>query len=389
MLTSFNIFLRYFITFKHSLFHSTSMMSNEIKCSSDNYSGFEWIVFVYRIYGLSYNGYKIKFKWFKALIYLWNLLVLSIYVLSIAFVFTGYLSIPEKENKNKFSLVYVLYYSAYISHVFEICFINLIIMFKGNKILESIQMKIVLEYRIDDRLFGSVIIVTQISITYIFTIIWLSSSYTQFTSFQLFIAILISPFDVFIPLSVIGLIIYKIKIISLQIRYLKENFKNYNLNELYLILIKLKQNINELSKSFSPVLLAIIINSTLIIISSICMITINLESLSTITKINYFTCLLLHSIFILCLCYSCGIIPNIIASFVHIIEINVSKDLCSECFSNDWKKMCIKQDLILISNISKEIVLNASTLFDMYSSTVLSIISVIISYTVILIQTTV
>jgi hypothetical protein len=365
------------------------MMSKEIKCSSDNYSGFEWIVFVYRIYGLSYNGYKIKFKWFKALIYLWNLLVLSIYVFSIAFVFTGDLSIPEKEHKNKFSLVYVLYYSAYISHAFETCFINLIIMFKGNKILEWIQMKIVPECRIDDRLFGSVIIVTQISYTYIFTIIWLSSSYAQFTSFQLFFAFLINPLDAFIPLSVIGLIIYKSKIISLQIRYLKENFTNYNLHELYLILIKLKQNINELSKSFSPILLAIIINSTLIIISLICMITINLESLSTITKINYLTYLLSHSIFILCLCYSCGTIPNIIASFVHFIEINVSRDLRSECFSNDWKKMYIKQDLILISNISKEIVLNASTLFDIHFSTVLSIISAIISYTVILIQTTV
>jgi hypothetical protein len=43
----------------------------------------------------------------------------------------------------------------------------------------------------------------------------------------------------------------------------------------------------------------------------------------------------------------------------------------------------------LISNIGKETVFNASTLFDIYFSTVLSIISVIISYTVILIQTTV
>jgi hypothetical protein len=42
-----------------------------------------------------------------------------------------------------------------------------------------------------------------------------------------------------------------------------------------------------------------------------------------------------------------------------------------------------------MSNISKEIVLNESTLFDIYLSTVLSIISAIISYAVILIQTTV
>jgi hypothetical protein len=362
------------------------MMSNEIECSTDNYSGFEWIVFVHRIYSLSYNGYKIKFKWFKALLYLWNSLVILIYGFLLAIVF---IKGPNKEHKNKSSLVYVLYCSAHVGYVFEICLINLIIMFKGNKILESIQMKIVPQCRIDDRLFGSVIIVTQISIAYIFTTILLSSDNTQSTSFQLFIGILIIPLDAFIPLSVIGLIIYKIKIISLQIRYLKENFTNYNLHELYLILIKLKQNINELSKSFSPILLAIIINSTLFIISLICMITINFESLSTDTKINYFTYLSLHSIFISCLCYSCGIIPNITASFVHFIEINVSKDLCLECVSNDYQKMYIKQDLILISNISKEIALNASTLFDIYSSTVLSIISAIISYAVILIQTTV
>jgi hypothetical protein len=139
-------------------------------------------------------------------------------------------------------------------------------MIKGNKILEWIQMKIVPECRIDDRLFGSVVIVTQISITYIFTIILFSSGYTQFSLFQLFIAIIISPLDTFIPLSLIGLIMYKSKIISLQIRYLKESFTNYNLHDLYLILIKLKQNINELSKSFSNILLAIIVNSTLIII---------------------------------------------------------------------------------------------------------------------------
>ncbi len=186
---------------------------------------------------------------------------------SIAFVFTGDLNIPEeKENKTKFSLVYVLCYISYFNHVFEICFIFLIIMIKGNKILEWIQMKIVPECRIDDRLFGSVVIVTQISITYIFTIILFSSGYTQFSLFQLFIAIIISPLDTFIPLSLIGLIMYKSKIISLQIRYLKESFTNYNLHDLYLILIKLKQNINELSKSFSNILLAIIVNSTLIII---------------------------------------------------------------------------------------------------------------------------
>ncbi len=186
----------------------------------------------------------------------------------------------------------------------------------------------------------------------------------------------------------IGLIIYKSQIISLQIRYLKENFKNYNLHELYLILVKLKQNINELSKSFSPILLAIIVNSTLVITSSICVLAINFKSLNTFTKIDYFTTISLHSINILCLCYFCGLIPNIIASFVQFVEINVNKDLRSEWVSNDWKKMSIKQDLILISNISKEIVFNVSSLFDINFSTTLSIISAIISYTVILIQTT-
>jgi hypothetical protein len=262
-------------------------------------------------------------------------------------------------------------------------------MFKGNKILEWIQMKIVPECRIDDRLFGSAIIVTQISIAYVFIIIWVSLCYTQFSLFQVFITIIISPIDTVIPLSVIGLIIYKSKTISLQIRYLKENFTKYNLQELYLILVKLKQNINELSKSFSPILLTIIINNTLIITSCICVVAINFKSLNTFTKINYFTTISLHSIHIICLCYSCGIIPNIIASFVQFIEINVYKDLRSECVSNNWKKMSIKQDLILISNISKEIVFNVSSLFDINLSTTLSIISAIISYTVILIQTTV
>jgi len=262
-------------------------------------------------------------------------------------------------------------------------------MFKGNKILESIQMKIVPEYRIDDRLFGLVIIVTQISIAYVFIIIWLSSGYTQHSLFQFFIAIIMGPIDTFIPFSVIGLIIYKSKTISLQIRYLKENFTKYNLQELYVILVKLKQNINELSKSFSPILLTIIINSTLVITSFICMIAINFKSLNTFTKLKYFTGISLHSIIILCLCYSCGIIPNIITSFVQFIEVNVNKDLRSECVSNDWQKISIKQDLLLISNTSKEIVFNASSLFDINLSTTLSIISAIISYTVILIQTTV
>jgi hypothetical protein len=365
-------------------------MSNEIKYSSDNYSGIEWIVFAHRIYGLSYNGYKIKFKWFKAVLLLWNLLVPLTYVLSLTFVFNEDLSIPEKkEQKTKFSLVYVLFYIAFINHVFENCFIYLIIMIKGNKILEWIQMKIVPECRIDDRLFGSVIIVTQISIVYIFTIVWLSSGYIQLSLFQLFVTIIMSPIDSVTPLLVIGLIIYKSKIISLQIRYLKENFKNYNLHELYLILVKLKQNINELSESFSPILLVIIINSTLVIISFICVIALNFESLNTFTKIKYFSALSLHSIIILCLCYFCGLIPNMVTSFVQFIEINANKDLRSECLSKDWKKMSIKQDLILILNTSKEIAINVSSLFDINFSTTLSIISAIISYTVILIQTTV
>jgi hypothetical protein len=262
-------------------------------------------------------------------------------------------------------------------------------MIKGNKILEWIQIKVVPECRIDDRLVGSVIIVTQISITYVFTIIYLSSGYRQLSLLEFLTTIIISPLDAFIPLSVIGLIIYKSKIISLQIRYLKENFKNYNLHDLYLILVKLKQNINELSESISPILLVIIINSTLVIISFVCVIALNFESLNTVTKINYFSAISLHSIIILCLCYFCGLIPNIITSFVQFIEINVNKDLRSEYFSNVWKKMYIKQDLILLSNTSKKIVFNVSSLFDINFSTTLSIISAIISYTVILIQTTV
>jgi len=248
-------------------------------------------------------------------------------------------------------------------------------MLKGNKILEWIQMKIVPEYRINDRLFGSIIIVTQIFIAYVFTIIWISLDHTKLSLFENLISIITLPVDSFATLSVIGLIIYKSKITSLQIRYLKENFTNYNLHDLYLILVKLKHNINELSKSFSPILIAIIVNSTLIVMSTICTITINFESLSTITKISDMTYLLFHSLFIISLCYSCGIIPNIISSFVHFIEMNVSKDLCLECVSNDYQKLYIKQNLILISNVSKEIVFNASTLFDIYFSTVLSIIS--------------
>jgi hypothetical protein len=262
-------------------------------------------------------------------------------------------------------------------------------MLKGNKILEWTQMKIVPEYRIDDRLFGSVIIVTQIFIAYVFTIIWISLDYTKLSLFKILISIITLPVDSFATLSVIGLIIYKSKVTSLQIRYLKENFTNYNLRELYLILVKLKQNINELSQSFSPILLAIIVNSTLIVIYTICTITINLESLNTITKLSYFAYLLLHCAFIMCLCYSCDIIPNNISSFVHFIEMNVSKDLCLECVSNDYQKTYVKQDLMLISNVSKEIVFNASSLFSINFSTVLPIISAIISYTVILIQTTV
>jgi hypothetical protein len=200
-------------------------------------------------------------------------------------------------------------------------------------------------------------------------------------------------FDIFLHLfflsvminisSIIALIAYQNKIICLQIDEFLVKFSPKDLPEIYRFMCKVNGFVKKFDSLVSSVNFMLIINSCVICISYLCLIMIRSEK-EIISFANYSISLTENILLLSILCYSCNIVPKRIAILCEKIEELMSEHITNYLTVNDLNNHLI---ISKMNSIKQEIGFTAMGLFKINSNTILSVFAVILSYSVVLIQT--
>jgi hypothetical protein len=180
----------------------------------------------------------------------------------------------------------------------------------------------------------------------------------------------------------IALISYQSRIICLQIDQFFVNFSPNNLPEIYRFMCKVNSFVKKFDSLISSSNLMLITNSCVICISFLCLLMIKSEG-----KINTFGMIISVSeniLLLFILCFSCNIIPKRFGILCEKVEESMSEYVTNYSSLNDLNNHLI---LFKMNSIKQEIGFTAMGLFKISSNTILSVFGVILSYSVVLIQT--
>jgi hypothetical protein len=183
--------------------------------------------------------------------------------------------------------------------------------------------------------------------------------------------------------SIIALIAYQNKIISLQVDEFFVKFSPKDLPEICRFICKVNSFVKKFDSLVSSVNFMLIINSSFICISYLCLLMIRSEK--EIISFVYYSISFTENILLLSiLFYSFNIIPKRIAILCEKVE-----ELMSEYITNNSTVNDLNNHLIIskMNSIKQEIGFTAMGLFKINSNTILSVFAVILSYSVVLIQT--
>jgi hypothetical protein len=182
--------------------------------------------------------------------------------------------------------------------------------------------------------------------------------------------------------SNIALISYQSRIISLQIDEFFANFSLNKLPEIYRFMCKVNNFVKKFDSLISSSSFMLITNSCVICISHLCLLMIKSEE-----KFSFFAHIMsfLENILLLfTLCFSCNIIPKRFGILCDKIEESMSEYVTNYSSLYDLNNHLI---LFKMNSIKQEIGFTAMGLFKINSNTILSVFGLIISYSVVLIQT--
>jgi hypothetical protein len=183
--------------------------------------------------------------------------------------------------------------------------------------------------------------------------------------------------------SIIALIAYQNKIISLQIDEFFVKFSPKDLPEIYRFMCKVNSFVKKFDSLVSSVSFILIINSSFVCIPYLCLIMIRFEK-EMILFVFYSLSLTENTLLLSILCNSCNIIPKRIAILCEKIEESMSEYITNYSTVNDLNNHLI---ISKMNSIKQEIGFTAMGLFKINSNTILSVFAVILSYSVVLIQT--
>jgi hypothetical protein len=187
---------------------------------------------------------------------------------------------------------------------------------------------------------------------------------------------LILHFSVMINVSsIISLIAYESKIISKQIDNFSASFSLKSLPQVYRFICKTNKFVKKFDSLISFVIFINIFNSSIICVAYLCLIAVQFNNNVLLSIIS----LTENSLLIMILCYSCDIIPKRINHFLEEIQELLST---SKNFSFSIDLIQIKMNFIL-----EDIGFTALGLIKINSKTIISVFAVILSYSVVIIQT--
>jgi hypothetical protein len=259
-------------------------------------------------------------------------------------------------------------------------------MIKGNKILNLMRSQALdyIDYRIEKKI-GFIIALTQFLICF---------------SVQLFIGLLFfgffigsqsydlkiffkSTFIYFLTFNsesiIISLIAYQSHIVSKKLKNISKDFSRLNLQNIHQIICKINNFIKKLDKLFSLSVLIIISLNTTICISYLCMFAIDPKKYTNISISSILESLTL----LISTCLTCDIISKSFKKFCDKLEESLSQKV----FTNKSEYLYQYSLLTKINAIKQDIGFTAFDLFKVNKNTIISCFALILSYSVLLIQT--
>jgi len=177
----------------------------------------------------------------------------------------------------------------------------------------------------------------------------------------------------------ISLIAYQSHIVSKKLRNISKDFSHSNLQNIHQIVCKINNFIKKLDKLISLSIFIIISLNTTICVSYLCMFAIDPKKYSNISISSILESLTL----LISTCLTCDIIPKNFKKFCDKLEESLSQKV----FTNQSDYLNQYSLSTKINAIKQDIGFTAFNLFKVSTYTIISCFALILSYSVILIQT--
>jgi hypothetical protein len=181
-------------------------------------------------------------------------------------------------------------------------------------------------------------------------------------------------------LSISTLIAYQSLIVSQQLENISKKFSQTSIQNIYRFVCKTNSFTRDLDQLFSPFISISLFSSVVISIAFVSLLGITPENFLIISLAFISESLII----LIALCISCDIIPKNFEKFCYKLEKHVSEN-CKE--NHILVQMNENIVLMKINTIKHEIGFTASNLFKINTNTIISILALILSYSVLLIQT--
>jgi hypothetical protein len=183
-------------------------------------------------------------------------------------------------------------------------------------------------------------------------------------------------------LSTNALIAYQSLTVSHQLKNISDNFSQTNLQNIYCFVCKTNSFIKDLDQLFSSLISISIFSFTVISIAFMSILGIDAKNYLTVS----FVLIAESLIIITTLCLSCDIIPKSLNKFCDLLEKHVTKNPFGYQLLDQMNQNIL---LMKINSVKHEIGFTASNLFKISTYTIISCLALILSYSMILIQTSI
>ena len=383
----------------------------ELKLINENFSltslglkmnekpGLRIIVMYERFIGNTYFGWNFGKKLSKRMkisLIFWNIITFSLVSIQCYIGLNGAFSstpsqldlikyTPDLTKYNSF-LPRLLFNVGYISYSVQTLIIASFLAIRGRNMLNVLNRTDII--RVDpyiERKVGLILVSIKFVFTFLFVIITACFMFKLYGSFDLKVTLL---FLVFLPIvyfllfnikfTIITIILYKSLMVCQQLKTVSQ-IKDIKL--IFDIICRIRESIENLDSILCSINLMILSFDSLVTVSAICM----LAYVPDENPLNSLCHLLSSLSIILTLCLVCDVIPK---RYVQLL-----KDLKNEFRDRNENKSSSEQQLnhilmIRLNEMKDEMCFTAFNLFKLNANTLLSCLALIISYSIIIIQTT-
>ena len=335
--------------------------------------------------GSSIDGKQTKFN--QTIQILWNIIIIIINILGVYTTIDRFLiSYSNSElNSRKSGLIFGICCLGYTCYTTQILFNSIFLFMRGKNILDNLKSDQILKI---DKRYERRIGIYMTGIKFLFAIIDSIHCFLYLFDYKEIIQmnykyIIYYLFLIFVSsntrIYVLSLIAYKCLIVSKQLQNIQRIIdmnQTLNIRNVYHLMHKLYKSVEQFDRLVSTYILFTIFVSISMAITDLCVFVLGFDtdwynSILSVTE---------SIVFLLTLCYFANIIPKSYRMFLDSLD-----DMYCKSYSMQTNDEIL---LIKIEKFSHKISLTAMNLFNVNTNTFLLCLSLIISYSVILIQTT-